>query len=149
MCHNPTLLGKQSNALKLQSGSAILIAIFVVIVISLLGASLISLQRDSAQSTGFEVYAARAYLSAYSASEIALTELFPLGVNGSGCSAVNTAPTLPVNNTGFHVCSATIACTSSVASTGVAVRYKVVSTAVCGSGEIVTRRQVTIEATEL
>ena len=140
---------KQPHALKLQSGSAILIAIFVVIVISLLGASLVSLQRDSAEGAGFEIYAARAYLSAYSASEIALTELFPLGVTGTGCSAVNTTPTLPVNNTGFYDCNVTITCTSTVASSGVATRYKVVSTAVCGSGDIVARRQVTIEATEL
>ena len=149
MFHNRAISMKQNlKAHKKQSGSAVLIAIFVVIVISLLGASLSSLQRDNAESTSFEVYAARAYLSAYSASEIALTELFPLSSTGD-CLAVIAAPTLPVNNVGFHECRANVVCTSTAASAGIGTRYKVVSTAVCETGDIISRRQVTVKATEL
>ena len=68
-------------SIKTQSGSALMIAIFVIIVISLLGASLMSLQRDSAEGTSYEIYAARAYFAAYSASEIALVKQAPLNTS--------------------------------------------------------------------
>ena len=137
--------------LKKQSGSAIVLAIFMIIVISLLGASLISLQRDSAQGTSYEVYAARAYLSAYSASEIALMQLFPVPqISGaeSTCSDVTSNPTLP-NDSGFHGCSVKIDCSSTVASAGIATSYRVVSTATCANSQIRTRRQITVEAVNL
>lgn len=141
--------------LKKQSGSAILIAIFVVIIVALLGASLASLQRSSAQGTSVEVYAARAYLSAYSASEIALTELFPVNsmtgntMSATDCSVVNKNPILPVNNVGFHACTVENICSSTAATVGVNARYNVVSTATCSSGDIISRRQITVEASAL
>lgn len=136
---------------KKQSGSAIVLAIFMIIVISLLGASLISLQRDSAQGTSYEVYAARAYLSAYSASEIALMQLFPLDqVSGaeSTCTVVTSNPVLP-NNSSFQACSVDVNCTPIVASAGIATSYRVVSTATCANSQISTRRQITVEAVNL
>ena len=146
MCHKQAL-----RTLKKQSGSAIVIAIFAIIVISLLGASLMSLQRDSAQGTSYEVYAARAYLAAYSASEIALAQLFPLGSSASQatCAEINAMPQpdLPSDNAGFYGCSTTSACT--VISSAVATRYKVLSTASCKNSQINTRRQITVEATNL
>lgn len=137
---------------KKQSGSALVLAVFIIIVISLLGASLVSLQRDSAESASYEVYAARAYLAAYSAGEIALMELFPLGstaVDSSACSTTGTSVTLPDDSetAGFHGCTAVYSC--SITSSAVATRYKVVSTATCQSNLIITRRQITVEATSL
>lgn len=143
---------KQSpRLLKKQSGSAIVLAIFMIIVIALLGASLVSLQRDSAQGTSYEIYAARAYLSAYSASEIALMQLFPVAqVSGaeSTCSDVSNNPVLP-NNSGFYGCSVNIACSSVAASAGMATSYRVVSTATCANSQITTRRQLIVEAVNL
>ncbi len=153
MYHKTRSRKQNCYSVKKQSGSAIVIAIFVIIVISLLGASLISLQRDSAEGTSYEVYAARAYLSAYSASEIALAQLFPLNAASAGlatCAAVTVEPTLPDNNAGFHGCTdIKVICSSTLASAGLATRYKVVSTATCQSSQINTRRQITVEATNL
>ncbi len=138
-----------------QSGSAIVIAIFVILVVSMLGAALASLQKDSATGTSYEVYAARAYLSAYTGSEIALAELFPLiPASASGavstCSNVSINPTLPANDVGFHNCRIQkVECTSIPASAGIATRYKITSTAVCENSQTVTRRQITVEATEI
>jgi len=142
--------------LKKQQGSAIVIAIFVIIIISLLGASLASLQRDSARGASYEVYAARAYLSAYSAGELALVDLFPLGSSeavATNCSA--TSPSvIPVSldgsDVGFHGCSASYQCETLVpTSLSLPTRYKIVSTAVCQNSQIVTRRQITVEAVSL
>ncbi|PKF61989.1 hypothetical protein CW745_08365 [Psychromonas sp. psych-6C06] len=139
-----------------QQGSAIILAIFVIIIISLIGAALVSLQRDSAKGTSYEVYAARAYLSAYSASEIALVDLFPLNssaANPTNCSALNP-PKITVtfdDDVGFHGCRANYQCeilNPSITS-GLPTRYKVVSTAVCENAQTVTRRQITVEAVSL
>lgn len=139
-----------------QQGSAIVLAIFVIIIVSLLGAALVSLQRDSAKGANYEVYAARAYLSAYSASEVALVTLFPL--NSSAANATNCSESAPSNipvtlgsDTGFHGCSAHYRCQTLPASTSSSLptRYKVVSTAVCENAQTVTRRQITVEAVNL
>ena len=136
--------------MKKQSGSAIILAIFIIIIIALLGASLVSLQRDNAKGTNYDVYAARAYMAAYSASELALLELFPLGDPASqpSCADVKTNPALPSGNVGFHGCSVEVSCTLPI-SGGVATRYQIVSTAVCQTNEINARRQITVEATGL
>jgi MSHA biogenesis protein MshP len=144
----------QACSLKKQSGSALVIAIFVIIVISLLGSAMMVLQRDSSEITSYEVFASRAYLSAYSASEIALVELFPLQIQNASaaiasCSNVTRNPSLPNNNAGFHGCSANVGCTQIAVSAGMATRYKVVSTAVCQNSQINTRRQITVEASDL
>ena len=139
-----------------QQGSAIVLAIFVIVIVSLIGAALVSLQRDGAKGASYEVYAARAYLSAYSASEIALTELFPIipvsaSSPVSSCSNVNANATLPNDDAGFHGCSATIICAELAPSNSASLptRYKITSTAVCQNAQTVTRRQITVEAAEL
>jgi len=140
------------SCLKKQSGSTLIMAIFIIIVISLLGASLMSLQRNAAESTSYEVYAARAYLAAYSASEIALMKLFPLGSSAAvetSCSETAEAVTLPGDDetAGFHGCSALYSC--SVISAATVTRYQITSTASCKSNEIITRRQIMVEATNV
>jgi len=136
-----------------QQGSAIVIAIFIIVIISVLGAALASLQRDSAQSTSYEVYAARAYLSAYSAGEIALSALFPLGeteVDEDNCPIDDTPAILDTDDAGFHGCSATFRCEIlAPAADNLATRYQIVRTAVCENAQITTRREITIEAISL
>ena len=151
MPHKPYLIQKRS--LKQQSGSMIVVAIFVIIIISLLGAALISLQRDSAEGTSYEVYASRAYLSAYSASEIALVALFPLNssaANATNCTGADIAVTLG-SDIGFHGCSANYQCQILLPanSASLPTRYRVVSTAVCENAQTVTRRQIMVEASNL
>lgn len=151
------IMSHNSGSLHKQQGSSIIIALFVIIIISLLGASLASLQRDSAQGTSYEVYAARAYLSAYSASEIALVTLFPLNstdADTSNCS--DSVPTASISvplsdDAGFSGCTASYQCEilTPTVSQGLPTRYKVVSTAVCQNAQTVTRRQVTVEAVNL
>ena len=152
MSHKPVDT-QTSNSMKKQQGSAIILAIFVIVIISLLGAALVSLQRDNAQGTSYEVYASRAYLSAYSASEIALTELFPLIPVGASaavpsCSNVKSNAILPSSDVGFHGCSAIISCTE-LTSSVLPTRYKVTSTAVCENAQTATRRKITVEAVSL
>ena len=140
-------------SLKKQQGSSIIIAIFVIIIISLLAASLASLQRDSAEGASYEVYASRAYLSAYSASELALVTLFPLGSSAAVTTSCNEQDiTVDLSSdTGFNGCRASYQCQilTPIDSEGLPTRYKVVSTAVCENAQVITRRQITVEAVDL
>lgn len=155
MSHKP--VPHKTTAVSKQQGSAIVLAIFVIIIVSLLGAALISLQRDSAKGTSYEVYAARAYLSAYSASEIALVTLFPLGESTAIPTNCSDIPLTDVNvdlgnDIGFHGCRAVYNCQIVVpltTSSSLPTRYKVVSTAVCENSQTITRRQIMVEAVSL
>jgi MSHA biogenesis protein MshP len=147
------IIPHKSHCLKKQQGSSLVVAIFVITIISLLSVALASLQRDSAQSTSYEVYASRAYLSAYSAGELALITLFPLDssdVDITNCTGEDISVDLGVD-VGFHGCTASYQCQvlTSSDSTSLATRYKVTSTAVCENSQIVTRRQITLEAVSL
>jgi len=147
-------LSKLPSSLKPQSGSAIVIAIFVIIIISLLGAALVSLQGDSAKGTSYEVYGARAYLSAHSASEIALAELFPLGVTDpdeSNCSVTNPIKTSVSlgGDVGFYGCNIDYTCLIIPSVSNLPTRYKITSTAVCKNSQTVTRRKLAVEAVNL
>ncbi len=130
-----------------------MLAIFVIIIISLLGAALVSLQRDSAKGASYEVYAARAYLSAYSASEIALVSLFPLNSSAADATYCTGADiNVPLDaDIGFHGCTANYQCQALIPanSASLPTRYKVVSTAVCENSQTVTRRQISVEAVSL
>ena len=53
-----------------QSGSALVMAVFVILIIALLGTSLVLLQRNSSIETSYDIFTKRAYLSAYSGREI-------------------------------------------------------------------------------
>ncbi len=155
------VMSHKHHSIKKQQGSSIVLAIFVIVIIALLTAALASLQRDSAQSTSYEVYAARAYLSAYSASELALVSLFPLDsreADPENCTqdesldADDVITVVLGSDVGFHGCTASYTCqilTSETHSAGLATRYKVVSMAICKNAQTVTRRQITLEAVSL
>lgn len=138
-------------SLQKQAGSAIVLAIFVIVIISMLGAALVSLQQDGAKGTSYEVYASRAYLSAYSASELALVSLFPLNSTSADtttCTGAEFPVSLDSSDTGFHGCTANYQCQilSPVSSASLPTRYNIISTAVCENAQTVTRRQIMVEA---
>lgn len=69
---NPKLRGR---SLKRQSGAMLIIAIFLIVVIGLLGASMLTIQKNAAQHGVHDVYATRAYFAAYSAQQVAMSQL--------------------------------------------------------------------------
>ena len=69
----------QSNSNK-HRGSALVIAIFVIIVMSLLGAALVNMMASSQENVAFEVLGTRAYASAQTGAQWQLAQLFPVGL---------------------------------------------------------------------
>jgi MSHA biogenesis protein MshP len=74
-------------------GSALVIAIFVIIVISLLGAALVKMMASSQENLAFEVLGTRAYTAAQSGAQWQLAQLFPVDQSVRTCaSASQVAP---------------------------------------------------------
>ena len=93
-----------------QSGSALVMAVFVILIIALLGASLILVQRNSLIETNYDIFTKRAYFSAYSGREIALLELHKKNTTKNRCLNVTYTPVLP-QSVGFHGCVVINECT--------------------------------------
>ncbi|KDM92795.1 hypothetical protein [Photobacterium galatheae] len=130
-----------------QQGSALVVAIFVIVVMAALAAAMLRVSGSSQDMTTREVLSTRAWLTAHSANEVMMSQLFPL-------TGTSVEPPLTIcqrldpesgtakefSPSDFHGCHATTTCKS--ASVGAANTYLLVSTASCGSGpHSVTRIQ--------
>ena len=81
-------------------GSALVIAIFVIVVMSLLGMALVKMMDSSQQNVAFEVLGTRAFSAAQTGAQWQLAQLFPVGLNSASantCAGVSQAPP-PVHN---------------------------------------------------
>lgn len=139
---------------KRQSGSALMMAIFVIIVISLLGASLVNMLDSSHENVAFEVIGTRAYTAAQTGIQWQLSQIFPLDLvapldlGGQACQTQATIdlniPPLP-NIDGLAGCQiADITCTNfDHAGT---TYYTITSTGQCNIDNEVTSRTIMVEA---
>lgn len=76
-----------------QKGSALVLAVFIIVVMTVLGAALARMMSSSSETIAYEVLGTRAYAAAQSGIQWKLTQLFPLGNNTViTCSSVNTTP---------------------------------------------------------
>lgn len=120
-----------------QQGSALVIAIFVIVVLFGLLLALTRILTSSSESVVYEVLGTRALFAAQSGLELAATQLFPLEQPVADCSAVSTE--FVFSGTGLPNCRARLAC---VASTPVAVDgadrvvFQLTSVGECRSGSL-------------
>lgn len=130
---------------KRQQGSALTIAIFVIVVMALLAVGLLQMIDDGSRNASWEVLGTRADLAANSALERSLAQLFPLNAGTTNCAAVTTD--INYSGTGLQSCSATVQCTllGNVSELGQNV-FDLVATGSCGSGEVQVQRQIAIQA---
>jgi MSHA biogenesis protein MshP len=133
-----------------QKGSALVIAIFIIIVISLLGAALVNMLRSSQEKVAYEVLGTRAYTAAQSGVQWQLSETFPLNSNAVACKSqtVIDSTTPSFNGTkGLTQCSVSVSC-SDFERTGI--RYFTIkSTGQCDIDGEVTARTIEVEARSL
>ncbi|BCV68056.1 MULTISPECIES: MSHA biogenesis protein MshP [Shewanella] len=118
-----------------QRGSALVIAIFVILVMSLLAATLLRVGGDADEGVNLEVWGLRAFNAANSGADAALARLFPLSGGTAGCAAVGSSWAVP-DVSGFHGCNVQLSCEtlSQDASPDSAKLYRIRSLAVCESG---------------
>lgn len=126
-----------------QRGSALVTAVFIVVVMLLLAQSIAQLLRSGSEAVVYEVQGSRTLLAAQSALELSLTQLFPLNSTTTTCAAL----TLNYSFSGVALagCSATLSCKAYSDSESVAPLFSLTSSASCVAGEFTTQRTISIE----
>lgn len=138
---------------KTQQGSALVMAIFVILLMSALILFLAKQLFSSSVAVSYEVQGNRAFNAAQSGLQAGLVRLFPLNSNAN-CAAVNAASVINFDANGALTtvpglagCSATLTCLE-VPNPDNAGRplFRLESTAVCIAGDVKTSRVVQMEA---
>lgn len=128
-----------------QSGSALILAIFIIVVLSLLGSTLVTLQRGAINSASYDVYATRAHLAAYSVKEIALENIQTKGF--MECKESKQINVKLSNIAGFNNCDDTFyTCYTNASSVGTL--YTIVSSATCGHHGVKVRRVISTKVND-
>ncbi|MEY8215850.1 MAG: hypothetical protein RPR97_15375 [Colwellia sp.] len=147
-----------------QRGSALMLALFIIVVLTLLGGALMKVLTSSSEAIAQEVLGTRAYMAANSAMQAELAKLFPLNSVISQCNA-NVSNDVNYNFSGsgtnvngLYHCTAITHCTNYATHpiTG-AIFYRIKSTGKCGSvalasdsqNAVVSSRTLQVEARTL
>ncbi|GAC13779.1 hypothetical protein [Aliiglaciecola lipolytica] len=133
-------------SLQKQSGSMIVIALFVIIVMALLGLTMVKLLNSSADAVIHEVYGARALHAAQSSMEINIKSAFPLTQDGAGnCDSLTTIAFATVP--GLQNCYAIASCTLTTGFVDETTQYyHFESTGICSAGKVTASRSVAVDA---
>lgn len=132
-----------SSSLASQTGSALVVAIFIITVMSMMAAAMIKINASQAVTTTQEILGTRAWFAAHSGIEISLNKLFPIGDPNQmlTCEAIPTQ--IPLVD--FKGCRVTVTCDQFSANDNTVVsadrRIKLSSTGRCGSGQYQVARQ--------
>jgi MSHA biogenesis protein MshP len=131
------------NSYTKQRGSGLMIILFVIVVMGFMAMAMIKIGASSQTMTTKEVLGTRAWFSAYSANEVLLTKLFPLGnplvSEPSACkkySLTEIKTIMPIFQQGCKI--TTINCIAAMINK--TNEYKLISTATCGSGKVTMTR---------
>ena len=148
-----------------QRGSALMLALFIIVVLTLLGGALMKVLTSSSEAIAQEVLGTRAYMAANSAMQAELAKLFPLS-DSSSCPleplpaviANYDFSTTGTNLAGLYHCKAKTSCSGYATHpiTG-AIFYRIKSTGKCGSialasdsqNAVVSSRTLQVEARTL
>lgn len=132
----------ESNQYK-QQGSALVLAIFIIVVMLAVVLSLSRLLLSSSEALVYEVQGTRAFLAAQSGLELLLTQVLPRDGNAACQQA-----TLHFNDAGLEGCTASVSCQASallpVGST-TSQLYQLTSVGHCTANEFVTSRTLVVE----
>ena len=98
---------------KKQRGSMLVMTLFVIIILSFLGITMVNLLSSSNQAVVYEVLGARAKLAAQSGAQRLLSVAFPLNSNSiATCSTTVSSPAAFSTGNGLENCSYQATCTT-------------------------------------
>jgi MSHA biogenesis protein MshP len=133
-----------------QTGSALVIAIFVIIVLSVLGAALVNMLDSSQEGVAYEVLGTRAYTAAQSGLQWQLAEVFPLNSDAIACKSsadINSNTPSFSASKGLAQCKVNVICDDFTLD---GIRYYTIeSSAECTIDGELTSRTVAVEARSL
>ncbi len=137
-------------------GSALVLALFVIVVVLMLGTALVKVLQSGEESFAYQVIGTRAYAAANSGAQKRLQELFPLqpslqqrcGTVSGGESVSSTLLTSISGTNGLNNCSASVECNDFEHDN--VIYYTIKSTGQCGTGtDVETSRTIEIQARSL
>ncbi|MFA3791470.1 type II secretory pathway protein [Aliiglaciecola sp. SL4] len=139
-------LNSFQKSMQQQSGSMLIIALFVIVIMTILGLTMVKLLSSSSDAVIHEVYGARALHAAQSSMERNIAEAFPLTQDGSGsCDSLSTFSFAAVP--GLQNCVTVSGCTLTTDYVDETVQYyHFESTGICRSGRITASRTVAVDA---
>jgi len=137
----------QRHRLRRQRGVAMLFAIAIIVVASLLGAAMVRMLRVEQEGVARDVLSTRALLAADSAAQRALYQLFV--APRVACSAINTFPSNFAGVTGLNNCTASAACTPYQVPSSTTFYYSIRATGTCGPTNDPATRQVEVLARDI
>ncbi|MDZ7661485.1 hypothetical protein [Thiohalophilus sp.] len=123
-----------------QGGFSLPLAIFIIVIMALIGTAMVSLSQTGQRSVASEVQSIRTFYAAETGAQTAVAQLLPLNGNNPGCGAVSTSITLTAP--AQDGCSATLTCEAlTLAGDDY---YRVTSDAACSFAGNDTRRQIEV-----
>jgi MSHA biogenesis protein MshP len=130
-----------------QKGSMLVIAVFVIIVFSLLGLTLTRMLASSSDAIIHEVYGLRALNAARAGVEQTISAAFPLSGSPS-CNAASTQVDFNGNIEGLANCSYLAGCLPITVTDGATsyTYYRFESTGSCQAGNILVSRRINVDA---
>jgi MSHA biogenesis protein MshP len=143
-------LKKQPRNRTRQQGSMLVIALFIIVVISLLAASLSRILSSTADSVANEVYSSKAYYAAESGMEYGIYQvlrnaqeckLFP---NRTYLSDADNLQFDISSEAGLENCTVTISC-QTIPVDATTNQFYLTSTGICDGGKIIAQHQVEAE----
>lgn len=134
----------KNRALNKQKGSALVIAIFIIVVMTLLGSALVRMISANAETIVYEVIGTRAYQAAQAGAQRKMSELFPLLPAIGLCLGDVDYDFSTIK--GLENCEAVnVGCVEDATVNGVTY-YTITSTGQCNVAGISTSRKVEISA---
>ena len=125
-----------------QTGFSLPLAIFILVVVSLLALAIFRMNALNQNSVVQEVLSARAFLAAESGAQTQMMRVFP--VSGAGVCA---AQSLTFNAAGLNACTSNSSC-NSIAANG-QTYYEIESVGRCGVGNVTAQRTLQLQAHDL
>lgn len=126
---------------KYQQGFSLPVAVFILVIMALIGAAVVSLMEKGQEGVANEVMSTRAFFAAESGAQFALGQVFTLDGSPANCSAY---PQQNYTSTGIASCSASVQC--SALTVGSRTYYTITSTGNCTTGTINSTRQIQLMA---
>jgi len=151
MCHKSSINSKalskiESIPQKPQRGSALVIAIFIIVVMTLLGSTLVRMIGSTAETIAYEVIGTRAMQAAQAGAQRKMAELFPLLPASGACTSGAAYDFSAIK--GLENCQAIVTCDDDATVDGIAY-YTVTSTGQCNVAGVFTSRKIEIKAKSL
>lgn len=137
-----------SRCLNQQAGSMLVMALFVLVVLSLLAGTMITIISGSSKSVVHEVYGLRAQQAAQAGIQTLIATSFPIGSAAVACATtVNSSPSF-TNIEGFRNCSYSASCSSQdITFNGEDYRhYSYSSSGFCDTGDGIVSRTLFVDA---